>query len=195
MSYRLSAGSFRNRQSWRRWTLGEFCGFQDLESPPAKPGSSDKEPRQIRKPREQASRFSHGNQERAFNRADEDNRGNRIRPPGGYGGNFRPHYGQSGQRPSRPYQKAGPRRNGTVKFFKVENGFGFIIPDDGGNDIFVHISAVERSGLTTLHSEMRVSFEESPDVGGKGPTAVNLQVLENEWMNAGSATHHDGPGY
>ena len=49
--------------------------------------------------------------------------------------------------------------NGTVKWFNATKGFGFIQPDDGGNDVFVHISAVERAGLSTLNEAQKVSYE------------------------------------
>ncbi|MCC1494803.1 cold-shock protein [Cognatishimia sp. F0-27] len=49
--------------------------------------------------------------------------------------------------------------NGTVKWFNTTKGYGFIEPDDGGKDVFVHISAVERSGLTGLADNQKVSFE------------------------------------
>jgi CspA family cold shock protein len=49
--------------------------------------------------------------------------------------------------------------NGTVKWFNSQKGFGFIQPDTGGNDVFVHISAVERSGLPTLSEGQKVSFD------------------------------------
>ncbi|SMX41540.1 cold-shock protein [Maliponia aquimaris] len=49
--------------------------------------------------------------------------------------------------------------NGTVKWFNTTKGYGFIAPEDGGKDIFVHISAVERSGLTGLADNQKVSFE------------------------------------
>ena len=49
--------------------------------------------------------------------------------------------------------------SGTVKWFNTTKGYGFIAPDDGGNDVFVHISAVERSGLTGLADNQKVSFE------------------------------------
>ena len=52
---------------------------------------------------------------------------------------------------------------GTVKFFNPEKGFGFIKPEEGGKDIFVHISAVEKIGLATLDEGRRVSFEIEPD--------------------------------
>lgn len=64
---------------------------------------------------------------------------------------------------------------GTVKFFNSEKGYGFIKPDDGGQDVFVHVSAVMNSGLGTLNEGQRVSFEVEPDKRGKGPKAVNLQ--------------------
>ncbi len=62
---------------------------------------------------------------------------------------------------------------GTVKFFNVTKGFGFIAPDDGSKDVFVHISAVERSGLGHLAEGQKVSFDVQPDA--RGPKAVNLQ--------------------
>lgn len=66
---------------------------------------------------------------------------------------------------------------GTVKFFNTNKGFGFITPDAGGPDIFLHITAVERAGLTTLNEGQRVSFETEPDKKGKGPKAVDLQLV------------------
>jgi len=63
---------------------------------------------------------------------------------------------------------------GTVKFFNNDKGFGFIRPDDGSRDVFVHISAVTESGLGTLNEGQRISFEVEPDKRGKGPKAVNL---------------------
>ncbi len=67
--------------------------------------------------------------------------------------------------------------NGTVKFFNTDKGFGFIAPDEGGNDAFVHISAVERSGMTTLRQDQRVSYELEQDRRGK-MAAVNLQPVD-----------------
>lgn len=67
-------------------------------------------------------------------------------------------------------------QSGTVKFFNSEKGYGFIKPDDGGTDIFVHVSAVTRSGLATLSEGQHVSFEVEPDRKGKGPKAVNITV-------------------
>jgi len=67
---------------------------------------------------------------------------------------------------------------GTVKFFNNDKGFGFIRPDDGSRDVFVHVSAVTRSGLNTLSEGQRVSFDVEPDQRGKGPKAVNLQSAQ-----------------
>ena len=64
---------------------------------------------------------------------------------------------------------------GTVKFFNNEKGFGFIHPDDGSRDVFVHVSAVTQSGLGSLSEGQRVSFDVEPDQRGKGPKAVNLK--------------------
>lgn len=65
---------------------------------------------------------------------------------------------------------------GTVKFFNSAKGYGFITPEDGSKDIFVHISAVEQSGMSTLEEGQTVSFEVEPDRKGKGPKAINLQA-------------------
>lgn len=64
--------------------------------------------------------------------------------------------------------------NGTVKWFNGQKGYGFIQPDDGGNDVFVHISAVERAGWRTLNEGQRVSFETEADA--RGPKAINLKA-------------------
>lgn len=56
---------------------------------------------------------------------------------------------------------------GTVKFFSNAKGFGFIAPDDGSKDVFVHISAVERAGLATLSENQKVSFEVERGANGK----------------------------
>lgn len=64
---------------------------------------------------------------------------------------------------------------GTVKFFNADKGYGFIAPEDGGNDAFVHISAVERAGMRTLEKDQRVSYELENDKRGK-QAAVNLQA-------------------
>lgn len=66
--------------------------------------------------------------------------------------------------------------NGTVKFFNTTKGFGFIQPDDGSKDAFVHISAVERSGLSTLSEGQKVSYELQTGRDGK-VSAANLRAL------------------
>jgi cold shock protein len=65
---------------------------------------------------------------------------------------------------------------GTVKFFNAQKGFGFITPEGGAKDVFVHISAVERSGLGTLNDGQKVSFELEADRQGR-MSACNLQAV------------------
>jgi cold shock protein len=67
-------------------------------------------------------------------------------------------------------------QQGTVKWFNSQKGFGFIQPEGGGNDVFVHISAVEQAGLSQLNENQRVSFEMETGRNGKA-AAVNLKVL------------------
>ena len=64
---------------------------------------------------------------------------------------------------------------GIVKFFNIDKGYGFIQPEDGGNDAFVHITAVEQAGMRTLDRDQRVSYELEQDRRGK-TSAVNLQA-------------------
>jgi CspA family cold shock protein len=66
------------------------------------------------------------------------------------------------------------RQVGTVKFYNGDKGYGFIAPDDGGKDVFVHVTALEKSGMGGLSEGIRISFETEPDKRGKGPKAVNL---------------------
>ena len=66
---------------------------------------------------------------------------------------------------------------GTVKFFNGDKGYGFISPDNGGIDAFVHITAVERAGMQTLSQNQRVSYELEQDKRGK-MSAVNLQPAD-----------------
>ena len=66
---------------------------------------------------------------------------------------------------------------GTVKFFNDSKGYGFIAPDDGGQDAFVHITAVERAGLRTLAQNQKVTYDLEQDQRGK-TKAVNLQAVE-----------------
>ena len=67
---------------------------------------------------------------------------------------------------------------GTVKFFNESKGYGFIAPEGGGNDAFVHISAVENSGMRTLRENQRVSYELQEDRRGK-MAAVNLKAADD----------------
>jgi CspA family cold shock protein len=64
--------------------------------------------------------------------------------------------------------------NGTVKFFNTQRGYGFITPADGGKDVFVHITAVQRAGLTGLNEGQKVSFEVVNERGK--PAAGNLSL-------------------
>ena len=66
--------------------------------------------------------------------------------------------------------------NGTVKFFNHSRGFGFITPEDGSKDVFVHVTAVERSGIPPLEEGQKISFETEEDRRGRGVQAVNLEV-------------------
>jgi CspA family cold shock protein len=66
---------------------------------------------------------------------------------------------------------------GTVKFFNADKGYGFIAPETGGQDAFVHITAVERAGLRTLDQNQRVTYELEQDKRGK-MSAVNLQIAD-----------------
>ena len=66
---------------------------------------------------------------------------------------------------------------GTVKFFNADKGYGFIAPEGGGTDAFVHITAVERAGMITLQQNQRVSYDLEADKRGKF-AAVNLQAAD-----------------
>jgi CspA family cold shock protein len=67
---------------------------------------------------------------------------------------------------------------GTVKWFNTEKGFGFIAPDDGGKDAFVHISAVERSGLGSLREGQKVNFELVSDKKSGKMSADHLKAID-----------------
>ncbi len=66
---------------------------------------------------------------------------------------------------------------GTVKFFNGQKGFGFIQPDDGSKDVFVHISAVERAGMSSLNEGQKVSFDVVADRKTGKASAENLQAV------------------
>ena len=70
------------------------------------------------------------------------------------------------------------RVNGTVKFFNHTRGFGFIEPEDGGKDVFVHASAIERAGLPPLNEGDKVTFEIEDDRRDRGKQAANVQMAQ-----------------
>ena len=65
--------------------------------------------------------------------------------------------------------------NGTVKWFNTNKGYGFIEPDDGGKDVFINISAVEKSGLKTLLENQKITFEVNQDKGRS--SAANIKIV------------------
>lgn len=67
-------------------------------------------------------------------------------------------------------------QTGVVKWFNGQKGFGFIQPDDGGNDVFVHISALERAGMSSLNEGQKISFELEQDRKSGKMAASQLQV-------------------
>lgn len=69
----------------------------------------------------------------------------------------------------------GPLSNGTVKWFNSQKGYGFIQPEDGQKDVFVHISALERAGISTLQEGQKLSYDLEHGQQGK-TSAVNLQL-------------------
>ncbi len=69
------------------------------------------------------------------------------------------------------------RRKGRVKFFDRDKGFGFIAPEDGGKDVFVHVSAAQSAGVPYLKEDMMLSFESQDDARGRGQQAIVLQLL------------------
>ena len=82
---------------------------------------------------------------------------------------------------------------GTVKFFNENKGYGFIAPEDGGSDAFVHITAVERSGMGTLREKQRVSYELQEDRRGK-MAAVNLKSADEVAPDEPSEDREDTQG-
>jgi CspA family cold shock protein len=81
--------------------------------------------------------------------------------------------------------------SGTVKFFNESKGYGFIAPDGGGSDAFVHISAVENSGMRTLRENQRVTYELQQDRRGK-MAAVNLKPADEAESQASAEPASDG---
>jgi CspA family cold shock protein len=88
---------------------------------------------------------------------------------------FSPLAAPAGRTSVRPNEGKIAMITGTVKFFNADKGYGFIAPEGGGPDAFVHISAVERAGMRTLDRDQRVSYELETDRRGK-TSAVNLQA-------------------
>jgi CspA family cold shock protein len=80
---------------------------------------------------------------------------------------------------------------GTVKFFNENKGYGFIQPDEGGQDAFVHITAVERAGMRSLRQDQRISYDLQKDTRGK-LAAVNLRSVEDS--AAAEQPANDGAG-
>jgi CspA family cold shock protein len=78
-------------------------------------------------------------------------------------------------RPAEPRGEPGPTVEGRVKFFSPDKGFGFIAVDDGGKDVFVHIRALEKSGLRTLEPDQRVRL--TITMGHKGPQAETVAII------------------
>lgn len=68
--------------------------------------------------------------------------------------------------------------NGTVKFFNHARGFGFITPEDGGKDVFVHVTALERSGVPSIDEGDKVTFDIEDDPRGRGKQATNIQLAQ-----------------
>jgi cold shock protein len=71
------------------------------------------------------------------------------------------------------------RGTGIVKFYNTDKGFGFIAPEDGGRDVFVHATAVQKAGIPYLEQDMRISFDVVDDAKGRGLQAVNLQLEQD----------------
>lgn len=69
-------------------------------------------------------------------------------------------------------------QTGTVKFFNTAKGYGFVQPDDGGKDLFVHISAVQNSGLNGLNEGDKVSFESEDDPRGRGKQIARIEMAD-----------------
>ena len=84
---------------------------------------------------------------------------------------------------------------GIVKFFNQERGFGFITPDDGADDVFVHISSIERSGIEAVEDGMKLIFDLAADNRGKGPKAVNLRLADGDAPQTGGDDQPDDDNY
>jgi CspA family cold shock protein len=78
---------------------------------------------------------------------------------------------------TRVRKERAPMATGTVKWFNIQKGFGFIQPDDGGKDVFVHISAVERAGMQSLNEGQKISYEIVADRKSGKSSADNLRAV------------------
>jgi CspA family cold shock protein len=100
------------------------------------------------------------------------------RPPagsgGGYAGGGGGGYGGGQRRGFDSPSPSGPEQQGTVKWYNTSKGFGFIAPEDGGKDVFVHASALRRAGLTELAEGQRVTIQITQ--GQKGPEAASIRI-------------------
>ena len=81
------------------------------------------------------------------------------------------------RRTSLRFQKEATLATGTVKFFNSQKGFGFIVQDGGGPDVFVHISAVEQAGMSNLNEGQKLSFDVQADQRSGKSAAANLQAV------------------
>jgi CspA family cold shock protein len=86
-----------------------------------------------------------------------------------------PSRGMGGPRPSRPREPSGPMGGGHVKFFNEQKGFGFVVPESGGPDVYIHASALRRSGIPALMPEQRVRF--STRQGMKGVEVDRIELV------------------
>jgi CspA family cold shock protein len=93
---------------------------------------------------------------------------------GSYGGSSGGGYGAAPRRGMDSPAPSGPEQQGTVKWYNSAKGFGFIAPEDGGKDVFVHASALRRAGLTELAEGQRVSIQITQ--GQKGPEAAAIRI-------------------
>jgi CspA family cold shock protein len=84
--------------------------------------------------------------------------------------------GSHGRKTHDAFQMEGRMAKGTVKFFNAQKGYGFIVQDAGGPDVFVHISAVERAGMSTLNEGQKLSFDIEADRRSGKSAATNLQA-------------------
>ena len=82
---------------------------------------------------------------------------------------------------------------GTVKWFNSQKGYGFIQPQDGGKDVFVHISAVEKAGLSGLNEGQVVEYEEVPNKGKTSAEHLKLQRLRRPQLSGTVAASAEGP--